>query len=216
MLDHREPIIDRSAQLVLRTTETSPFGRKVRIAARVLNLGLHLDIRPADTRDPTDDLRSQNPLGKMPCLLIDSEAFYDSGVILEMLDALAGGGRLLPPQSQGLDRYRALTRARLADGITEAALLMVYERRFRTSEQVSAQWLDHQRGKVLRALSAFQDAPPSTDRAEIVSIGLACALGYLNWRTPVAWRDSHSGLSDWLDAFAASVPAFTSTERSPV
>jgi len=204
---------DPATTLVLRTTHSSPFGRKVRIAARVLGVDDRLVISPADPSDPADPLRGQNPLGKMPCLLINAEPFHDSGVIMELLDLLAGGGRLVPPASDALPRLRALTRARLADGITEAALLMVYEGRYRTAEQASDIWLGHLRGKVLRGLAAFEQAPPDAGRADLVSIGLACALGYLDWRAPVDWRAAHPGLADWLGQFAAAVPAFPATER---
>ena len=149
----------------------------------------------------------------MPCLLIGTEPFYDSGVILDLLDLLAGGGRLLPPVTSPLPRLRALTRARLADGITEAALLMVYEDRFRAPDQVSEIWLEHLRGKVLRGLAEFERAPPDPTRACMASIGLACALGYLDWRRPVDWRGTHPALTGWLDRFAAAVPAFSATER---
>ena len=85
---------------------------------------------PADTLDEADTLRQQNPLGKMPCLLLeDGTALYDSRVIIEFLQDEAGTDRLVP--KSGLARYKALTRAALADGITDAALLMVYEGRFR-------------------------------------------------------------------------------------
>ncbi|MEI4470122.1 glutathione S-transferase family protein [Frigidibacter sp. MR17.24] len=206
---------DPAVAVELRTTLTSPFGRKVRIAAEVLDLAPRICIRAADTLDPGDDLRRQNPLGKMPCLMLGTEAFYDSGVILEMFDRIAGGDRLLPSGRAGLDRARVLTAARLADGIAEAALLMVYEGRFREPGQISERWLEHQRGKVLRGLAVFEAAPPAPDRAGLVQIGLACALGYLDWRRPVDWRDGHPGLVRWLAAFAAAVPAFGATERIP-
>lgn len=204
---------DPSVEIELRTTSTSPFGRKVRIAAQILDLDDRIRIRPADTLDASDDLRQQNPLGKMPCLTIAGEAFYDSGVILELLDMVAGGDRLLPAATQPLARVRALTAARLADGIAEAALLMVYEDRFRSSAQRSTRWLDHQRGKVLRGLAAFEQSPPPDDRADLVSIGLACALGYLDWRQPVDWRADHPRLSRWLGDFEKAVPQYTTTER---
>nr|CAD6606358.1 glutathione S-transferase [Rhizobium sp. TCK] len=203
---------DPSVPIVLRSTITSPFGRKVRIAAQALGLSGRIIRRDADTRDAADDLRCQNPLGKMPCLLIAGEAFYDSGVILELFDLLAGGARLLPGISQPLERSRALTRARLADGIAEAALLMVYEDRFREPSQRSEVWMGHQRGKIERALAAFEQTPPQTDRIDIVNIGLGCALGYLDWRQPVEWRDTHPNLLAWLNQFSAAVPAFQQTE----
>ena len=63
-------------------------------------------------------------------------------------------------RAEGPARFKALTLARLADGITEAAILMVYEGRFRDANKHSERWLSHQRGKILRALAAFEAAPP--------------------------------------------------------
>jgi glutathione S-transferase len=200
-------------QLVLRSTLTSPFGRKVRMAAEVLGLMDRITLEPANPQDEADTLRKQNPLGKMPCLLLkDGTPIYDSGVIIEYLDQLAGGAKLLP--AGGLARIKALTRARLADGITEAAILVVYEGRFRDPGTQSERWLTYQRGKILRALAAFEAAPPDAAKTDIVAIGLACALGYLDWRKPVAWRAEHPRLVKWLAEFAQCEPTFERT-RAP-
>jgi glutathione S-transferase len=198
---------------VLRSTVTSPFGRKVRMAIEVLGIGHLVTLEPADTLDANDTLRQQNPLGKMPCLLLpDGTAIYDSGVIVEFLAEGAGSDALLP--REGPERYIALTRATLADGITDAALLMVYENRFRDPGTKSERWLGHQRGKVDRALATFEADPPDLGQTDIVSIGLSCALGYLDWRRPVKWRDNHPRLVAWLAAFARNEPAFERT-RAP-
>ena len=198
---------------VLRSTPTSPFGRKVRMAIEVLGLAERITVVPANTLDENDTLRLENPLGKMPCLLLaDGTAIYDSGVIIEFLGDVAGDDRLIP--RGGRARFEALTRARLADGITEAAILMVYESRFREPAQVSERWLAHQRGKIDRALDAFERAPPPADKTELVGIGLSCALGYLDWRKPVEWRNSHSRLTAWLADFSGHEPAYDLT-RAP-
>jgi len=198
---------------VLRSTLTSPFGRKVRMAAAVLGLSNRLQLVPANTLDDSDTLRQQNPLGKLPCLIVDDgTALYDSRVIVEFLQEEAGSERLVP--RSGLVRYRTLTRATLADGITDAALLMVYEDRFRDPAAHSERWLAHQRGKILRALVAFAETPPNPARSDLVAIALACALGYLDWRRPVAWRDPYPRLAQWLADFAAVEPAVDAT-RAP-
>jgi glutathione S-transferase len=198
---------------VLRSTLTSPFGRKVRMAATVLGMTGRYRLDPADTLDETSTLRQQNPLGKLPCLLLaDGTALYDSRVIVEFLQEEAGIDRLLP--KSGLARYTTLTRATLADGITDAALLMVYEGRFRDPAAHSERWLAHQRGKVMRALAAFEHAPPDARRTDLVAIGLSCALGYLDWRKPLEWRATHPRLAQWLADFAAAEPAFDAT-RAP-
>src|SRR5699024_5445726 len=104
-----------------------------------------------------------------------------------------------------------LSRAVLADGITDAGLLMVYEGRFREPATFSERWLKHQRGKIARALATFEKAPPPSDRTDIVSISLTCALGYLDWRKPVAWRDDHPRLVGWLAAYGEYEPAVART-----
>jgi glutathione S-transferase len=198
---------------VLRSTPTSPFGRKVRMAIVALGLSDRVMLMPADPLDENDTLRRQNPLGKMPCLVCaDGSAIYDSGVIVEFLQDVAGSDRLLP--ARGSARFHALTRARLADGILDASILVVYDSRFRPGEVPAERWLAHQRGKIMRGLAAFEKMPPDPEKTDIVSIGLSCALGYLDWRKQVDWRGAYPGLVEWLSRFSAHEPAFERT-RAP-
>lgn len=201
---------DAAVDLVLRTTLTSPFGRKVRIAAEVVGLGERIRIVPADTGDPADSLRLQNPLGKVPCLVSpQNEPIYDSRVALEYLQYLAGSQQLVP--EAGAERYAALTRMALADGIVDAGALIIYERRYHDDDQRSPTWLDYQAGKIHRALTAFAAAPPKTGVTDGVAIGLSCALGFLDKRAIVDWRAEFTPLIDWLAMFTERVPAFEST-----
>jgi glutathione S-transferase len=194
----------------LRSSPASPFGRKVKIAAHYLGLFDRVTVVPADTNDPQDSLRQQNPLGKIPVLLLDEgTALYDSRVILDYLDFLAGGGRIIPA---GPARYDVLTRQALADGIMDASLLRVYEGRFREAEHHSARWLEVQTGKVERGLASFEKRAGAFDPAlDAGSIALACALGYLDLRFAGAWRQDYPGLLAWLTEFEAQVPSFAST-----
>lgn len=196
----------------LRSSLTSPFGRKVRMA---LTLGgAQVALRHADTMDPDDDLRRLNPLGKLPCLVLpDGKALYDSRVILSWLDEMLNLS--LWPRTPGA-RAREDSRAVLADGVTEAALLMVYETRFREADARSDRWLDHQAGKIARALAALSaDLPPCDAGLRASSLGLAAALDYLDWRRPVEWRAGHSALTDWLAAFNRHHPALAATRFDP-
>lgn len=196
--------------LVLRSSPASPFGRKVKLAALELGLMDRIEIVTADTTDPADSLRQQNPLGKIPALLLeDGTALFDSRVILDYLDHLAGGGRIIPA---GEARFAQLRLQALADGLCDAALLQVYEGRFRPEEGRNANWLAHQAGKVSRALATLEAAPPAFEgRPRIGEIALACALGYLDLRFEGRWRAEHPKLVAWLDDFAARVPAYEST-----
>jgi len=195
---------------ILRSSPPSPFGRKVKIAAALLGLSDRLRIEPTDTTDPNDPIRAQNPLGKIPALILeDGTVLHDSRVILEWLDAEAGGGRIVPP---GPARFPALVLQALADGIMEAGLLQVYEKRWRDAEIQHRPWMDHQAGKVDRGLAALEAKPPGLDPTPHVGqIATACAIGYLDLRFEGAWRDRHPNLVAWLDAFAAAVPSFEAT-----
>ena len=88
--------------MILRSTPPSPFGRKVKLAASVLGLSGEIKVEPADPNDATDSLRQQNPLGKIPTLVLeDGSTLFDSRVILEYLDHRAGGGKIIPQRAQG-------------------------------------------------------------------------------------------------------------------
>ena len=195
--------------LILRSSPTSPFGRKIKIAIAELGLDDRIEIVPADTNDPAESLRRQNPLGKVPTLVFeDGTTLFDSRVIAEYLDHLAGGGRLFPA---GEARFAQLRLQAVADGICDAGLLQVYETRLRSPETRNAAWVENQAGKVARALASLEAAPPAHDRPRIGEIALACALGYLDLRFEGGWRAGHPALVAWLDAFAARVPAFEAT-----
>ena len=87
--------------LTLRHSPSSPFVRKIRIGASVLGLDGEIRIEPADTMNPADSVRQQNPLGKIPALVLeDGTVLFDSRVILEYLDHRAGGGRIIPTDGE--------------------------------------------------------------------------------------------------------------------
>jgi len=194
----------------LRYSPASPFARKVRIAAAVLGLADRIELIAADTNNPEDSLRRENPLGKIPTLILDDgTSLFDSRVIEQYLDDLAGGGKLLP--SAGPERFRLLTEEHLADGITDAALLLVYEGRFREPAEHSAKWKAYQADKVTRGLARYESAPPPVGVIDVATIALACSLGYQDLRFEGRWRAAHPRLVAWLDAFAAAAPAFEET-----
>ncbi len=195
--------------MILRSAPASPFGRKTKIAATLLGLGSQITMVEADTTNPTDSLRRENPLGKIPTLILDDgETLFDSSVIVQYLDDLAGGGRLVPLEPKA--RFAALRLEALADGLAEAALLQVYEARWRDADRRHAGWVEHQAAKVARVLASLEPSPP-VGPVTIGEIALACALGYLDLRFDGAWRADHPHLVLWLDRFAETVPAFEAT-----
>ncbi len=195
--------------MILRTAAASPFGRKVKIVAHILGQAGQMTVVDADTMSETDSIRRENPLGKIPTLILDEGGtLFDSRVIVEYLDHRAGGGNLFPIVMEA--RFAALKLQALADGIADAALLRVYEGRWREAGKREPRWDDHQAGKIARGLASLEAAPPG-GAVDIGHIALACALGYLDLRFEGSWRAAHPKLVLWLDGFAADVPAFEAT-----
>ncbi len=197
--------------MILRSGGASPFGRKVRIAAAVLGLADRIEVVAADAGKEDGPLRQENPLGKIPVLVPEAGApLYDSRVILEYLDALAGGGKIFPT---GDRRFEVLTQQALADGILDASILRVYEVRHRPEERREPSWVAYQEGKVTRGLARFESALPRSVASipDAGQITVACVLGYQDLRFEGKWRAGHPRLVAWLDSFGAAVPAFEET-----
>jgi len=190
----------------------SPFGRKVKLALHVLSLEAEVEITPTDTSQPDTENRKQNPLGKIPTLISEGMAIYDSRVILDYLDGKAGGGKLFP--AGGTERARTLIQAALTDGMMDAAILIVSEGRMRPEGMQVASILDYQRGKLERSLQALEaksityNNGASPDAGEI---GLACVLDYLDLRAIIDWRALAPSLQAYMTDFAASVPGYHDT-----
>lgn len=194
--------------MLLRYSNGSPFGRKASMAVHALGLAQKMEMVDHGA-DPGNATRQRNPLHKIPMLITDGGAeIFDSPVILEYLDAYAGGGKLFP--RDGEERFKALSRLALADGITEATVLIHYEDRWREPEQKSRKWIDHQRGKIERALGVFEiNIPKAFDGA---AMGLFCALYFLDRQDILDWRSAYPKLAAWYEHIRATEPSAQATE----
>lgn len=187
-------------------TPTSPFVRKVLVAARELGLGDRIEtelLRPTPTKaDAT--LSKANPLNKIPALIIeDGSALYDSPVICEYLCALAGDTTVLP--ASGAARFRVLRLQALCDGILDAGILHFYERMHRPKELWWDAWLEGQREKALQGLDALEREASSfsNDAVDLAQIAAGATIGWLEFRD--VFGDIRSGrptLSQWYAAFS--------------
>jgi len=195
----------------------SPYARKAWAAAIELGLGAELEIVPtavAPGKDNSEYSSKFNPLTKIPAMEIeDGSVLYDSTVICEYLDARAGGGRVIP--ASGDARWRVLTQHALAQGMTDAALLIRYETFLRPEDARWDTWVESQRQKIQAGLKWFEDNP---DRLEgslnLAQIALGVLLGYLDFRFgDDPWRPEHPKLEAWYaetvkrDCFAQTLPS---------
>ncbi len=189
--------------MTLYFSAASPFVRKVNVLLHEAGLRNRVTDVPVKNTilDPNADVARTNPVGKIPALVReDGPALYDSRVICRYLDSLANSD--FYPESRLWD---ILTLEATADGILEAALFIVYERRLRPEDKHHAPLLDGQWLKVTRALDALEDRWLShlEGKATMGQIAVGCALGYLDFRHGDRdWRPERPGLASWYETFA--------------
>ncbi|HUJ86194.1 MAG TPA: glutathione S-transferase [Burkholderiales bacterium] len=184
----------------------SPFARKVRVCALELGLAGRIEaaVVTVQPSKPNLELARHNPLIKIPALKTDGgSVLYDSRVICEFLDALAGGGKLFP--ASGAARWDALRRQALGDGVMDAGILRRYELAQRPEALHWADWLAGQQAKVEHGLDAAEgEAGGWREGFDIGHITLACALGWLDFRFPdSAWRAPRPQLAAWFTRVSA-------------
>lgn len=198
--------------LTLRSSPTSPFGRKIKVAALFTGHTSKIDVVNSDTMNPDDPLRKDNPLGKIPCLVLaDGTTVYDSRVIAEYLDHDAGGGVIIPKEWPA--RLAVLKQQALGDGIIDAAILNLYEGRFRKPERHEPAWIAHQTGKVERGLAQIEANPPTvTAKPDIGVITIACMLEWFDFRFSGISSGKYPKLAAFIAEFNKAVPEFKKTK----
>jgi len=183
--------------------EASPFVRKVRVMMTEAGIDdVPFQVVAASPLGGEDRINAANPLGKIPALTRDDgPTLYDSRVVTRFLDARYKAG--LYPDSR---IWEVLTLEATADGIMDAAVGIIYERRFRPEEIQFQPWLDGQWAKITRALDTVERQWMShlSGPRDMGQIGVACALGYLDFRHGDRdWRAGRPALAGWYGTFAA-------------
>ncbi len=204
------------SKMILYYSPMSPYARKVLALAHETGLIDQIEVIQASGSpiDPGTAPIAHNPLGKIPTLTRpDGGALHDSRVICQYLDSRAGN-KLYP---KGARHWDALTLEATADGMLDAALVMVYEARLRTEEHRNTAIVEGQWQKISRALDVIEErwiaylAGPLC----IGQIAVGCALGYLDLRHDARnWRKSRPNLSAW-EATLSARPSMIAT-RPPV
>ena len=193
------------------SSPASPFGRKVKVTTIMKGLTDQVTFETTTA----DAAVSVNPLAKIPALITDDgTAIYDSPVICEFLDAQVASPVLFP--GDGARRWQVLTLGALGDGIIDAAILLVYESRYRPAEMRVEAWCEMQQKKIDQALAHLEAAPPEIgDQPDYGHVTIAVALAYLDFRHEGKWRAGHPKMVAWLEAFEAAVPGFKETAPPP-
>ena len=188
----------------LYTSLTSPYGRKARVM--LAEKRIDFELVPTDVWDPNSELLKFNPLGKVPCLLLDDgNALYDSPVILDYLDSVTPVGHLIPETTR--PRIQVKRWEALADGIVDAAIAIVLEKK-RAPQLQSSDWIARQSGKIERGLKVMSQDLGETawctgHSFNLADIVVGCALMYLDFRfVEVNWRKDYPNLGQLTDKLA--------------
>ena len=191
---------------------TSPYVRKARVvlAEKRIEYSFELDDPWSDqTRVP-----DANPLGKVPVLVLDDDStLFDSRVIVEFLDGVSPIGRLIPTNNR--EKIEVKRWEALADGVLDAAVAVVLERR-RPAKQKNEASIKRQMDKIERGVAVMArdlgEKPWCTGNAfTLADIACGVALGYLDFRhASFDWRVLYPNLAK-LAAKLAERPSFADT-----
>lgn len=188
--------------LQLLFAPASPYARKVRVLLHELGKADEVALQHVTTSPTAPDAQAAaaHALKKIPALIRpEGCTLYDSRVVTRYLDDKFAGG--LYPASH---IWETLTLEATGDGIMDAAVLMVYEKRARPEDKQDTGWIEAQWGKIENALDALNARWMShlagTLDAGVISVG--CALGYLDFRHgDREWRKGRDALDDWFAVF---------------
>ncbi len=199
----------------LRYSPLSPFVRKVTVALIETGLEDKVERIPTNVWDPETDIAEDNPLGKIPALVLDDGGvLYDSAVICEYLDSLHDGDKLFP--ASGPARWRALRLQALGDGMSEAGIALLLESR-RPGELQFEKWKNRQTAKFLCALDTLEAGMDELGpEFGIGQIAVACFLGWMDFRfSDLGWRTDRPGLADWFEGVSERPSMMQTAPKEP-
>ncbi len=187
----------------LHWSPRSPFVRKVMIVAHERGLvDCIVCVRTvAAMTKPHAELMQDNPLSKIPTLLLDDgSVLYDSPVICEYLDGLGDAPKLFPAEPAA--RFEALRRQALGDGFLDMLVALRNERERAHPSQTHMASTAVRKTAVLQSLEREADALGAAPFG-IGHVAIGCALCYLDFRFAAEdWRKGHPRIARWHATFA--------------
>ena len=191
----------------LTYSPASPFARKVRISAIELGLIETIELVPAKVMpgEPNDQYSHDfSPPKKLPTqILDDGNVIIDSYVIVEYLDDLAGGGKLIP--ASGAARWQVKSDHSMLQCVLDSMLLCRYENMVRPRALHWQAWTDDHWNHVWNGMARFEKQPDVLSRPfDVVQIGLVCVLGYADFQFPdCGWRKAYPKLAAFNETMLA-------------
>lgn len=196
----------------LHYAPASPFVRKAMVTAIECGFDKTLTLLPTNPHQSTPALVAANPFSKVPALELDNgDMIYDSLLICEHLDEMAGGGIVFPKDKAR--RLPMLRRHALGNGLMEVSVLRRVES-VRGKDADRDKNIARQATITQRSLDLLENAAATLDDTlELGNLSIVIALDYLDFRFPGdAWRQGRPALTSWheqyskRDSLKATVP----------
>jgi glutathione S-transferase len=194
----------------------SPFSRKVYMFALELGTADRIELQtvvvaPVKYSGWSDDVPTvaeSNPLAKIPTLVVgnNGDGVYDSKVICDFLEDEA----LVNKRSDLQQRNRRLrTLHSCADGMMDAQVLILYEKKIRAENHISFQaWIDGQTEKIMRGFDRLElevgrgtlQAPANDTPASAAECAVATCVAFMD-KVGIQWRNERPRLVEWFQGW---------------
>ncbi len=183
-----------SEEIILYNGPTSPFGRKCKIAALLLDIN--------HKEEKINIYKSQfldefNPLRQVPTLIINKTMISDSDNICLYFDSISQKNSLYPKQRY----WDCMTMISVANGIMENAVSRFIEMSAIPENEQRPKAISRYEKKILRSIEWIEKKFDNfiSDELTMDQISVACALDYTSFRFTKDWTLSNPKLSKWLE-----------------
>ena len=183
-----------SEDIILYNGPTSPFGRKCKIAALLLDIN--------HKEEKINIYKSQfldefNPLRQVPTLIVNKTMISDSDNICLYFDSISQKNSLYPKQRY----WDCMAMISVANGIMENAVSRFIEISAIPEKEQRPKAISRYEKKILRSIEWIEKKFDNfiSDELTMDQISVACALDYTSFRFTKDWSLSNPKLSKWLE-----------------
>ena len=183
-----------SEDIILYNGPTSPFGRKCKIAALLLDIN--------HKEEKINIYKSQfldefNPLRQVPTLIVNKTMISDSDNICLYFDSISQKNSLYPKQRY----WDCMAMISVANGIMENAVSRFIEISAIPENEQRPKAISRYEKKILRSIELIEKKFDNFISNDLTmdQISVACALDYTSFRFTKDWSLSNPKLSKWLE-----------------
>ena len=183
-------------KLILYNGPNSPFGRKTKITAIILEIPIEEKIIKIQEAEFIDNF---NPLRKIPTLVIDdNQTIIDSDNICLYFDKISNKETIYNLKNY----WQIMSIISIANGLMEAVLERKTELIRPTNEQ-SKNFIKKQEVRIFRTINWLEKNWNNFENNKISmdQISVACALEYTKFRFTDTWKNNCNKLNIWLKEF---------------